>query len=84
MKTKDRNNIILRADLNGYTPGQVGKVYNITGERVKQIAVKTVKRHSKIVYQLITARHITGSIREARRFKNRLKSIMDQESFNQA
>ena len=71
-----RNDKILIFVLKGYTLAQVGSIYNLTRERIKQIAVKTVKKHDSNLYYDVMAKYKTGSIKEFRKHKNRLISII--------
>ena len=71
-----RNDKILIFVLKGYTLAQVGSIYNLTRERIKQIAVKTVKKYNSDLYYNIKTNFVSGSIKEIRKHKNRLISII--------
>lgn len=71
-----RNDKILIAVLRGYTLAQVGNIFKITRERVKQVAVKTVCKYDSGLYLKVMEKFSTGSIREFRKYKNRLISII--------
>ena len=59
-----RNDKILIAVLKGYTLLQVGSVFNISANRVRQIARQTVKKHDSNLWN--------EGIKELRKHKNRL------------
>jgi len=67
-----RNRVILSAVLRGWTLNQVASIYGITNTRVKQISMKTVKTLYPEYYEQIMAKHSTGSIKEARKYKYRM------------
>jgi len=70
--TSQRNMVILSAVLRGWTLAQVAGIFNITRERVKQIAIRTIKNLYPEIYKTVVANHVTGSITEARKHKNRM------------
>jgi hypothetical protein len=69
----DRNNTILIAVLRGYTLAQVAIVFNLTGERIRQLSCKTAQKYRK---ELGNSYGRLSGIKELRKYKNRLISII--------
>jgi hypothetical protein len=80
-----RNDKILIAVLRGYTLKQVGIVFQISRERVRQIVSKTVRKYDRdIHYSVVIMDHQTrNKIKEFRKHKNRLISIITNRSSGQ-
>lgn len=75
----ERNDKILLCALRGWTLHQIGKIFGITRERVKQIAVKTVKKYDLNLYGSMMSEYNTGSIKVLRQNKNRLISLINSK-----
>jgi hypothetical protein len=69
----DRNNTILIAVLRGYTLAQVAIVFNLSGNRIRQLSIKTALKYSK---EIDIPYLNFSSIKELRKHKNRLISII--------
>lgn len=65
----NRNDIILKSVLKGYTLKQVGLIFNLSGTRVRQICNKSAYYHDKKLGRF-------AGIKELRKHKNRLIEII--------
>jgi len=71
----DRNNIIAIAVLRGWSLREVASVFNISGEMVRHITGKVVKRSAPLIYGSV--KH--DSIVEYRKNKNRIIGAIRQK-----
>ena len=71
-----RNEKITILVLKGYTLEQVGMVFGITGERIRQIAFKTCR---KVLKAKLKNRHVYAwcGLRDLRKNKNRIISLIE-------
>lgn len=67
--TRERNKEIAVLVLKGYTYKEVGYVFGITGERVRQISMK--------IYRKMAAKAIKYGIKNLRKSKNRIISLIE-------
>jgi len=70
-----RNDRIAIAVLRGWTLREVASIFNVSGERVRQITEKATKRASPLIYESVTQ----GSIVEYRKNKNRIIGAIRQK-----
>jgi len=70
----ERNNDVTRLVLQGYTLRQVGSVYSISPERIRQIVYVTIRKRSRKFHRRPIK--IWSSLKEMRENKNRIIEML--------